>query len=239
MQNGGAVVFMALSYNEYDNIGDGFYGSIVNNLLSYATTAGGGGDPHILGFDKSSFDLLGDSGDVYNIITDSDLQMNVLLWSPEGGLGVIYRSFIGSMAFMTKDGSSIVLDASSHGTAATVAIDGETLPVADLEAMDGASFHMERTSALPKVPMVIGVSLDMPVTDALVLRFDRYAFEVYFIREEGKFGSLYFLDFTVRRAELRASLALSPTSPLAASSHVADELGRCRSFRLATARTVL
>ena len=198
MDNGGVIIFMSLGYNEYGSMGEGFYGTIINNILSYATLGTGGGDPHIVGFDKSSLDLLGSSGDVFNIITDQDLQVNTRLWTPEGNIGELYKSFMGAMAFMTAAGDTIVVDAGAHDVPATVTINGEVLSVDEVTSMEGLSFHMERTRTVPKVPMMLGSSFGSEPTNALIIRFERYAFEIYFVRAEGQFANLYFVDFEVR-----------------------------------------
>ena len=38
---------------------------------------GAGGDPHILGLDGSQMELFGDAGDVFNMVTSPELQVNV------------------------------------------------------------------------------------------------------------------------------------------------------------------
>lgn len=163
--------------------------------IAAALVAGGGGDPHFWGFDGSDYDLRGAAGDIYNLITDSDIQVNFQLVEFEP-IAALYNSFIGTMGFATNLGESVIIDAGHEGVPASITINGEVVDAADFQGVEGRSFSIKRVEN-HNVPERLGFGKWHKVAEVYEVTFERYSFEIFFIDVMGQAsGELRFLDFT-------------------------------------------
>lgn len=163
--------------------------------IAPALVSGGGGDPHFWGFDGSDYDLRGASGSVYNLITDSDIQVNFQLTEFEK-ISAVYNSFIGSMGFVTSLGDSVIVDAGSDEVESSFTINGEFVAADDFQGVEGRSFSIKRVEN-HAVPKRLGFGNWHEVSAVFQVAFDRYSFEIFLIDTFGvASGELRFIDFT-------------------------------------------
>lgn len=80
-------------------------------VIGTVTAAGVGGDPHFFGFLGERYEFAGEAGQVYNILTDENVQINALMgnWHYTHGKETVIKSLAIKVA-----GSNVVIDAGGN-----------------------------------------------------------------------------------------------------------------------------
>ena len=98
-----------------------------DDVPEHEVTGGGQawGDPHFVGADGEKYDVQGEAGKAYNLLSDSGIQVNAL-----------FSTYAGNMNVMSKIGVTAGSNQIEIGTNAALSINGETISK-DGEYLDG------------------------------------------------------------------------------------------------------
>jgi hypothetical protein len=127
------------------------------SITFVTTTASVSGDPHVIGFDGRSYEIVGSNDQVYNLLTDPTVQLNVRL-------GVVRASQHADLPglWMTQAGvkfanHSLVVYAGSGDRPASVVLNGRTIAAT---VVSSTTYHSLRATAADPV---LFIKLDQPV----------------------------------------------------------------------------
>jgi len=102
-------------------------------LLTVSAGSGGGssgsasGDPHVMGFDGQKYELVGERHGVYNLVTDTSLQLNVRLGAVRATRHLDLPGLFMLEAGIKFDNHSVLVDAGSFDRQGTALLDGKPL----------------------------------------------------------------------------------------------------------------
>ena len=85
------------------------------------------GDPHVMGFDGQKYELVGERHGVYNLVTDTSLQLNVRLGKVRATSHLDLPGLFMLEAGIKFDNHSVLVDAGSFDRQGTALLDGKPL----------------------------------------------------------------------------------------------------------------